>query len=211
MIFTRHAAERYLQFHMLDVAGATIDDAYARLMSHASDARKVGARTVRGDPVWLIESLGVELVAKHEDGRDICVTVLPPVRFRGLSPLQAEAIASRAEELKSEMVTIAAEQSAIEIRSREVKSAAGQVFRSEQGQLKARYLNANVERDILCALFKTMRQQMATDEDKVNLKRALKVALRFISGLHSSEAVEVIAEISEIDPGLVSLAFLEAE
>jgi hypothetical protein len=103
VIFTRHAYERYRQFHMLDLPTATDEDARVILEAHGSTAIKLPARTHRGDEVWAIHALGVELVVKRDGDFEepVCVTVLPPARFRGLTPLlaeQAEESARRAAE-----------------------------------------------------------------------------------------------------------------
>lgn len=92
MIFTRHAYERYRQFHMLDLPTATDEDARVILEAHGSIATRLQARTHRGDEVWTIHALGVELVVKRDGDFEepVCVTVLPPTRFRGLTPLLAE-------------------------------------------------------------------------------------------------------------------------
>jgi hypothetical protein len=92
LIFTHHAYERYRQFHMLDQPAATDEDARMILEAHGSIAIKLPSRTHRGDEVWAIHALGVELVVKRDGDFEepVCVTVLPPARFRGLTPLLAE-------------------------------------------------------------------------------------------------------------------------
>lgn len=94
MIFTRHAFERYRQFHMLDNPTATDEDARVALEAHASEAVKLPAKTRRGHEVWTIHALGVEMVIKRDGDFEnpVCVTVLPPGRFRGLTPLQAGSV-----------------------------------------------------------------------------------------------------------------------
>ncbi len=92
MIFTRHAFERFRQFHMLDQPSATDEDARDILERFGPMTVNTGGKTHLGDPIWKIEALGIEIVAKHEDGVVTCVTVLPSPRFRGLTPLQAEAL-----------------------------------------------------------------------------------------------------------------------
>ena len=66
MIFTRHAYERYRQFHMLDQPTATDEDARMILEAHSAHAIRLPARTHRGDEVWTIQGLGVELVVKRD-------------------------------------------------------------------------------------------------------------------------------------------------
>lgn len=105
VIFTRHAIERYRQFHMLDRPAATDEDARIALEAHAAESVKLPARTYRGDEVWTIHALGVELVVKRDTPDPTCVTVLPPARFRGLTPLlaeQAEELARKAAERVAE-------------------------------------------------------------------------------------------------------------
>ena len=94
VIFTRHAYERYRQFHMLDQPTATDEDARVILDAHSSHAIRSPARTHRGDEVWAIQGLGVELVVKRDGDFEepVCVTILPPARFRGLTPLLAEQV-----------------------------------------------------------------------------------------------------------------------
>ena len=94
MIFTRHAYERYRQFHMLDQPTATDEDARSILEAHGGHAIRLPARTHRGDEVWAIHALGIELVVKRDGDFEepVCVTVLPPARFRGLTPLLAEQV-----------------------------------------------------------------------------------------------------------------------
>lgn len=77
---------------MLDQPTAADEDARLILEAHGSLAIKLPARTHRGDEVWAIHALGVELVVKRDGDFEepVCVTVLPPVRFRGLTPLIAE-------------------------------------------------------------------------------------------------------------------------
>ncbi len=92
---------------MLDQPTATDEDARVILESHGSIAIKLPSRTYRGDEVWAIHALGIELVVKRDGDFEepVCVTVLPPARFRGLTPLlaeQAEESARRAVERAAE-------------------------------------------------------------------------------------------------------------
>lgn len=66
MIFTRNAYARYRQFHMLDQPTATDEDARALLEAHGALAARLPGRTHRGDEVWTIHALGVELVVKRD-------------------------------------------------------------------------------------------------------------------------------------------------
>ena len=210
MIFTRHACERYRQFHMLDRPAATDDDARAVLERHASAAVKLGHRTHRGDPVWAIEALGIELVTKHEDDQDWCVTVLPPPRFRGLTPLQAEAVAASLEHAETEVAKVEQERAAAKATPKEHQGNLG-AHLSNLGALKKQHIAAIAERDILAGALKTMRTQLAADRNLRNAKAALKLAVRHLRRTRDLEAIEVLGEIGAIDPGLVSDAFILGE
>lgn len=229
MIFTKHAVERYLQFHMMDRPGATEDEARDLLESHAAEAIRCG-ETHRGDPLWRIESLGVELVCKHED-EVWCVTVLPPPRFRGLTPLQAEAVEASLREAKARVVEVEAEQVALDkqppsrpepldlpvdpaayrsiIKAREQAAKRETEAREAQRRaLKKRHMAVTAERDILAHTLKTMRHQLNGEGQDVKLRAALRVALRCLRSQRTIEASEALDEIRKLDPGLVSDEFV---
>lgn len=206
MIFTRHACERYRQFHMLDHPTATDADAKAILEAH--QATKLPARTFRGDAVWTIHALGIELVVKRdtEFSEPVCVTVLPPVRFRGLTPLQAERVERAAQEAKRlaeeaqhKVVTAKAAQTAF----KKAKPQEGQ----EAQAAKKHALAMVVERDILCAQLKAMRVQISTELSATNLKAALKAALRCARASGNNEVLEAVRAV---DAGLASEDFINA-
>src|SRR6185295_16664202 len=88
--FTQNAVNRYIQFHMLDVVNPDPRDVRQLLESHAPDAIKIPEKQGGGQTLWRIEALGCVLISKHDEGLDVVVTILPPPRFRGLTPLQAE-------------------------------------------------------------------------------------------------------------------------
>lgn len=113
MNFTRHAIERYRQFWMLDQPTATDEDARDILARFGPAAILTNAKTSLGDPIWHIEALGVQLVAKHEDGIVTCVTVLPPRRFRGLTPLQAEAVEASLRETERRVADLGRERAVL--------------------------------------------------------------------------------------------------
>jgi len=227
MIFTRHAFQRYRQFHMLDQPAATDEDARDILERFGPTAKRVGVKTYRGDPVWCIEALGVELVAKHEDGIVTCVTVLPPVQFRGLTPLQAEAVAASAQEAKAradEAQRKVDEAKAALVRHKAAERAIGTAgwnarmaaarnaaMVKAKTALQQRVAEARraagpalAERDILVSVLKTMRQQMAAERSATALKTALRIAVR---ALLTAGATEALAAIASIEPGMASEAF----
>lgn len=207
MIFTQHACERYRQFHMMDHPTATDADAAALLGAH--QATKLPSRTWRGDEVWTIHALGVELVVKRdtEFSEPVCVTVLPPVRFRGLTPLQAERVEMAAQEAKRlaeeaqrEVVTAKA------ARENSKKPQPQKALETAVATAKTQALSMVVERDILCAQLKAMRVQMNTELTATKLKAALKAALRCA---RATGAGEVLEAVRAVEAGLASEAFIE--
>lgn len=213
MIFTSHAVERYRQFHMLDQPTATNDESRTLLELHAGTAINLGRRTNRGDQVWAIEALGIDLVVKHEDGEVIAVTVLPPQRFRGLTPLQAEAVADSIVLAKALVVEVERERATVSASSPATPPVT-MVERREAGEraqklstLKKRHHGAVIEHDLLAGLLKTMRTQLTADRNHANTKAALKIAVRCLRSIPDSRAADALADIEEIDPGLVSVRF----
>jgi hypothetical protein len=227
MNFTRHAFQRYRQFHMLDKPTATDEDARDILERFGPTAKRVGVKTHRGDPVWYIEALGVELVAKHEDGVVTCVTVLPPVRFRGLTPLQAEAMAELAQEARARsdeaqrkvveaqaaLVEHKAAERAIETAGRNARMAAARnaamveaktALQQRIAEARSAAEPALAERDILVSVLKTMRHQMNREERVEKHDSALRIAVR---ALLAAGATEALVAIASIEPGLASEAF----
>ena len=211
MIFTRHAYERYRQFHMLDQPTATDEDARQILQRFGPTAIYTGRKTHLGDPIWCIEALGVELVAKNENGTVTCVTVLPPQRLRGLTPLQAEAV-------EVSMRAAEARFAAVDRERRELRAQAPAIGEkpadpASETRRCRRLTDLNplakirqAERDVLSAVLKTMRTQLSADSSLANAKAALKIALRHLRVIG---AVDVIDVIREIDPGLTSDKFID--
>lgn len=233
MIFTHHAIERYRQFHMLDRPVATDEDARAVLETHAAEAVRLPARTHRGDEVWAIQALGIELVVKRDTPDPTCVTVLPPTRFRGLTPLQAEHIEAAAivakeraaederqhteaqaavaravaesKEAKRAAVKARSEAKAAEAVARKVDAAQAQRDLAERlREAKNAAALAFIERDILLSMLKTMRVQMTAERDADRCRAALRIAVR---ALLDGGATEALTRIAAIDPGLASEAF----
>lgn len=215
MIFTRHACERYLQFHLIEDPAATEDSARAALEFHQTNAVKTGIKTHRGDPVWNIEALGIEVVTRRSvgDPDDVCVTVLPPPRFRGLTPLQAERVQLDIVRLTDALVPI--EQELADLAA-VPESPAGSKSTKETRQLHAAFCNrvadlkhqaayAYAERDTLTAVLKTMRCQLTAEFNVDDHKRALRIAVRYLWS--RPDAAHVLADIAEISPGLASKAF----
>lgn len=232
MIFTRHSIIRYRQFHMLDRPTATDADAAALLVAHHAEATKLPSRTYRGDEVWTIHALGVELVVKRDADftEPVCVTVLPPPRFRGLTPLQAERMEVAAQEAKARAneaqrevaaakAALAEHKKAAQVVERAVgpsrKAAVQQTLKREQVNLGVnitaaarRYQSIVVERDVICAVLKTMRMQMHNELEETRLKAALRSALR---RARSAGATDVVEAVRRVDAGLASDAFIDGE
>lgn len=196
MIFTHHAVERYRQFHMIDRPGATWHEARSALESAAAGAVK-GGTTHRGDDMWMLPSLGIEVVAKHEDGVDVVVTVLPPAQYRngpggqrGLTPLQVEALADAekraaiaAKEAKTQLAVVPtppAKPSADADKRREEHQAA--TLRKEMRQ---RVVIAETERELFAQVLKHARRQQheaAAESRRASERKALEIACRYIRG-----------------------------
>lgn len=239
MIFTRHACERYRQFHMLDRPTATDADAASILVAYQADAAKLPTRTLRGDEVWTIHALGVELVVKRDADftEPVCVTVLPPARFRGLTPLQAERVEvaaqearARAEEARQREEEARVELAAAAARLKEVnrqaasarqvavraeaaarKADVAQAHREQVERLaaeKAKATEALIERDIICGVLKTMRMQMHNELDETRLKAALRAALRCA---RKDGAAGVLEAVRGVDKGLASDKFIDGD
>lgn len=216
MIFTRHAIERYRQFHMLDQPTATDEDARNLLERFGPAAVHTGAKTHLGDPVWLIEGLGIEVVCKNENGIVTCVTVLPPRKFRGLTPLQAEAVWASLNSTKER--SHAMELRRAELRAQAPKPgispadvAAEQRRTRTLGDLNPLARLAQAEQQTLAAVLKTMRVQLTAEDNHSNHRAALKLAVRYLRAARDPGAHEVLTEIAEIDPGLVSAAFIDGD
>lgn len=218
MIFTHHAAERYRQFWMLDQPTATDAEAMAILEAHGEQAVKLPSRTVRGDEVWTIHALGVELVVKRDLPQPCCVTVLPPARFRGLTPLQAERIEvdMRAAEVKSaELAHEAEELAAVVV----VQTAKATKPTSEEHREKDRLLArlaeskrqvqlAEAERHVLGGILKTMQTQLVEQSTAQKVKQALRIAIRELRVAGTPHAQAALEDIAAIDAGLLSDGFL---
>lgn len=213
MRFTAHAVERFRQFHMLDRPGATNDGARELLEGAVGSAVNLRRRTHRGDPVWALEALGIELVVKHEDGEDIAITVLPPPRFRGLTPLQAEAVAdslamsaAKITEVEAELAIVAASPPAAVAARREAGDRAQRL-----SDLKKLHHSAIVEREILSSVLRTMRTQLSADRNLEKTKAALKIAVRCLLSIRDPRSAGALSEIAEIDAGLASHRFAHGE
>lgn len=101
--FTHHAVERYLQFHRLDDRTDPRDATQVRAMLEeaATRAVKLPEKTRRGHTMWQLQELGIEIVTKHDNGVDVCVTILPPPRLRGLDPRTAELVEAKIRDLET--------------------------------------------------------------------------------------------------------------
>lgn len=211
MVFTRHAVERYMQFHMLDRPTATDLEARAILEQHAGSATKVPHRTHRGDPIWNIEALGIEVIAKRDGDDDVVVTVLPPPQFRGLSPLQAEAVAARAAVVEAEIRSIEHEQRSPEAapppKSAGKKTPVDEKRMAHIRSLKERNVAAAYEHALLMSTLKTIRTQLSADRNLANTKQALRIALRH---LRAAGATDALAAIGEVHAGFLLDDFIDA-
>lgn len=188
MIVTHHAVERYRQFHMFGRPSASLADARAELEAAVSTAIRSG-QTRTGDRTWMVQSLGIEFVSKHDDGVDYVVTVLPPARFRaqggqaGLTPLQVEAVSdslaraeTSAEETKAALAALPgppAKPSATAEGRRE-----DQRLAIVRGEVKRRHQIAIIERDIMCDVLRTVRHQMTLEQQGIS--KALAIALKYL-------------------------------
>jgi hypothetical protein len=205
--FTHHAVERYRQFHMLDRPGATDADARAELEAAAPSAVK-GGTSRSGDPMWMIQSLGIEVVAKHEDGVDIAVTVLPPARFRGgvgkswhagrlgLTPLQVESLQASAQRAEFDFSDAQAELDALPLNpqkpSRDVETRRDEHrLAIARREAKNRVTVALVEREVFAAAFKNARIQMQHDSSAEH--RAIAIAIRALRDLAKTSQIAGLA------------------
>ncbi len=203
MIFTRHAYERYRQFHMLDQPTATDEDAREILQRFGPTAISTGAKTHLGDPIWRIEALGVELIAKNENGVVTCVTVLPPPRFRGLTPLQAEAVDASARAAEQRFTAADRERKAIRVLA--TPADRGRKLPDLNAMAKIR----QAEQLTLAAVLKTMRTQLCADACLGDHKAALRLAVLYLRAARDPAAHDVLEAITAIDPGLASQAFAD--
>lgn len=213
LILTRHAIERYRQFWMLDRPEATDDDARQILEQHIDSAVKVDGKTHRGDHIYSIQALGIEVVTKRDEP-DICVTVLPPPEFRGLTPLQAEAVHVSLQERIARVEEIArlraeaereAKTAIAAAQSKKERTIAQQKRAEKISSLRHQANIAMAERDILSHTLKTMRMKLAEQTSR----QALRIALRLIRQMRTIEAVEVMEQVKGINPHLTSDEFLD--
>ena len=191
---TRHAAERYLQFHAIG-SSLTVDEAQALLTERAVAAVRSGATTHRGDPVWRIESLGVEVVAHHDDGCDVAVTVLPPPEYRGLTPLQVEDVHARLVAKRAEVELLQAEYLANKRALRAARDATS-VAGAQAACARARSAEsiAASEALILQAAFKTFRAVMQSSGPANKIHRITAQLERHDALSHETEEANELAQ-----------------
>ncbi len=207
---------------MLDNPSATEEQARAILETHADQGIKTG-KAWQGDPLWKIEALGIELVAKREGDVDVCVTILPPPTFRHLTALQAEAIVDSIAKVSAQVAELDVERAALPkpkqvpkqkeqgnkkkadtlAERREV-----QELQAKQIDLKKRHVALLAERDLLCATLRTMRHQLSREENELALREIARLTLRYIRGRKDSEAQAVLAEVVKLNPRLLADDFL---
>lgn len=201
--FTQNAVNRYIQFHMLDVVDPDPRDVRELLERHAPEAIKIPEKTQGGQTLWRIEALGCQLVSKHDGGFDVVVTILPPYRFRGLTPLQVEKLATdhaqqiaADERLKQEYARSRQEDRAAAVQEQEerdrvktlpaeMSKLAKQIARQNlaarldrQAELKLQMATAQFEREILTTFLRSARHQLNRDGEIATLTRALRAVLR---------------------------------
>lgn len=230
LVFTRHAVERYIQFHLLDRDEQTTDwrDVLQDLDAHAGEARRLEHLTRHGHAQWRIDALGCDIVTKHDEGIDVVVTILPPQPFRGLTPEQAERVAASAEAARVREAQLATEQGTLKNKQAKAtaKSAPPELraqankHNDRLAELKHERAVAALERDLLLTLLRTtpqpkprppgppkaVRHIAHMDAEIAKIKAALRIALRY---LRTQRAAEVLAAIAEVDPGLASDRFID--
>lgn len=233
--FTQNAVNRYIQFHMLDVVNPDPRDVRALLESHAHDAIKIPENR-GGQTRWRIEALGCELISKHDEGLDVVVTILPPPRFRGLTPLQAEQFEAERLRTLAETVRLNAEHQRILEEERQAEAShatanqeagtqAKEVARQERkarldrlAELKVMTATAMCEREIFGAVLRTARHQLNRGEEIATLTRALRTSLRHLregaqrrDGLTLDEVRHAFSQVEAVDPRLVTNAFIDGD
>lgn len=178
IVFTRHAIERYLQFHMLDQPQATEEDARRLLEAHAHEAVRLSVRTHKGQEQWQIQALGCEIVTKPEGDYHVCLTILPPMRFRGLTPDQAERMVDSIREAAERTARLERERE--DLQQQERQAAADVKDRENRNAIILRMQETNslrmisrVEHDLYASVLKSMRAQLAHDSGVAKLQRQL--------------------------------------
>ena len=216
LVFTKHAVERYIQFHMIGaITPPDPRDVRALLESHAPQAYKILGKTHCGHPQWRIDALGCDLVAKHDDGENIVVTILPPERMRGLTPAEAERLAEHANMAKARAATLAAEQAALTETARALKTKPAKADKpaidarnNRLAELKHERIVAEVERDVILHVLKKARQQLADEDGAAKLKMGLRIALRHLRSLGDAAA---LAEVATVDARFVTDKFIDKD
>lgn len=218
--FTGQAIDRYLDFHAFDDPSLTPEGARLLLEQHGWSARPTGRRTGRGDEIWEIAGLGIEVVVKLEPPDVVVVTILPPQRLRGLTPIQAERVEglvrgvdARSEALHEERVVHAAVLATPlpEPPHREIARQKHTAATERLQEIRAELAIVTAQREVLTPLLRTMRHEITHDASARHLRHALRAALRFIVRLPLHQTSAVRDQIRAIDPGLMSDEFIAKE
>lgn len=91
-IITRHAVDRFVQRHAPHL---TAKQAYQLLLQEVPRAAHLKAKTILGHHQWQLDHPECVLVMKEDNGRMICVTVLPEPEEVDPSVIQARALKKR--------------------------------------------------------------------------------------------------------------------
>jgi hypothetical protein len=214
--FTRHAVDRYIEFHMRNDQMVDPRDVRADLEAAAERAVKLKEKTRTGQTKWALESMGCEAVTRHDDGVDVVVTILPPPGLRGLTPDQAERVVTKIE-VEADIVARLTEEVAVTemaiVELQAVPCSKGSEPKAELHREKSRLQElkyehgiATMEHQVLCSELKAMRQKLGRESNESKLKKALRAALRCV---RDGEAKWARDEVARIDPGLASDKFID--
>lgn len=216
--FTGHAIDRYLDFHAIGDASMTPEGARLLLDQHGPSAARTDRRTPRGDEIWQIAGLGIDVVVKVEGEDVVVVTILPPRRLRGLTPIQAERVealargAGKTIDVLHEERVVHATAIALPMPTEQADRA---VARPEYDahvrrlqEIRAELALVTAQRETLVPLLRTMRHEITMDRSTKAFRQALRAALRFLVRLPLEQTADVLDQIRAVDPGLLSNAFV---
>lgn len=220
ILFTEHAVDRYLDFHAIDRPTMTREEVRALLEEHAGAAIKLDEKTRAGDDLWQIQALGIELVARygslHGVAGNVCVTILPPPRLRGLSPLQAERVEGLMAEAHVRRDALARERAGhAAVRSVPIPAAEPARSRARAAhnhavtrlaELRFELAINAAERDLLQTILQTMRGGLASD--RVKAFEVCRLLIRFVQSQPDVHAAAVLQEVGKIEPYFLTKKFL---
>lgn len=224
LVFTNHAIARYKQRHARNL---TLLEALRVLEEAAPEAVRLGDKSIKGDAdVWAVPSLGIRLLVRTdqrptpgEAPQNIVLTVLPqnaPQQEDAalIADLQAEARAVFAQ-VKAERDAIRADIEAAPAKSAQ-RSALQQQFDERSHQIAIVHLElvglehwARVLTTETKEREKTLRTQAARADEYGSRSDALRIAVNalFNIGIDNLIAHKALADISRINPGLVTDGF----